>query len=1034
MDHLFGTGPTLHQPYRTMNMINPRDAMMGDLVRQKMQDMIRSSVYNKLTMDEIYKGIEYVMDIKMIMFQDLEMCKTPFGLQVHHCLTGEDPQSLHRFVFIYVINKTTPANVVQQSGTPSIVEMEKIEKLVELELPIEKGVAVQKDLYMLMKQAMDHICGIGLSDAWKPYAGEPKLPTGSDLMFRQSIGNYMSRINTSSLMVGQALSQGKMSQQLNYIYSRSPILFTLQNRESYRGTVSNHQWAMIIMNAYSKMCFGLNKMMHVHRENSTSRAWLNEVIKIFLINTSTTCTPEFLPSFNNAPFKSIRGVITVTDNIKRSLQQQNMLNTAYDVEMVQKQGFMKLGVDDMHPLDNRAPHSSAIRLENGYGMYQHNPNGSMSIHEIKTVTNIDYVQYQGSGDVFVVSTISDGDFGGGNCNTVAKSGMKQISRFDQMVPVCVQMIEGANDDGSDATGQGIDNKLYPLPSVTRFKDKNGLTRQLSLSSCRDWLKAIFNKKNLGQRIPKKCLPPEDRKKKTNNKWTYFSASIRQQMVFYAVLNQRRSATDNRDDLVLLTYTVSNGHMTREIFLSNVLKAYEVGKKPVRAPGVAVQPISRQMATIVTAIAADEQNYSPGISNEIINYLMDVGLEKDFRAQILAAAFKALKMTTPPTSVDYPPARVIPTLTGTQPGTANAEMSTEDVMLTKLLDAYVFCVDMKNGDFELYHLKDEFNPGIGVLFVKPILCESESIVVSQPLGYTHIAANPQPLKQLNLSDDSKDIVFNWKQHSAHCPNSLSNTSIKVPMAYMNHNLTDDSSLAVNPKGIDARIALEAITNGASSDEVLLNMNQGESYSRYWPWICQSRWPSTFFENGGSPVGHLATQYPDVKSFDRYFHDSNSLDCMFPHTYSVNKIHRHSMWCNINVYFYHDNFLSHPDCPLYKYMNYNKTSASVIAEAKTNLTRRDSLHAFGGSFSEVNEQKGWTRHVQTTDISRATGIAFPKRCWTAPEILKQENQHKIPTPYPNNSVVTSESLSNNWFIPGTTIQEKYDSSLNHDYFNV
>lgn len=1000
-DHVFTSAPVINPPMSQMNdAINPHDALSGSLMRDILLNTIKKTLTStRITQEDVERVMVYIMNVKLINYQQVDMCKTPFGLQVAHNCTREDPGSLKTFQFIFAINKTNPADIVINNNMPSEVTLETVTKEIEFDQKTQISFSVEKQLYQDMRAALELIAGKSLPDNLKIYAGEQIIPNGSELLWKTKLTNYFQRVHLFSGLAANSISQGELIRQLIYIYSRSPTIYTLPTKETYKGSASLQTWALQIINTHIRFAYGINKLWKTHRECPTTNKWLNDILYMFKLNTSPAVTPELCPYFENAKFKHIEGVITVTENIRKTLEDLGLLNVAHGVTMVQKVSHCKIKQDDLHPFDTKAPHSSVI-LKNG-GVYERHKDGSLITDEIRTVLDVEYIVH--SGGVYILSCVTDGKLGGGN--SMIKSGMKQISRYDSLIPTCIQLLPSLDDCVTSGP-------LSPIPQCTMFKDANGITRSLGFSKAVQFLQKIFNYADENADVFKN-LPPEE----TDD-------NIQKTLMFFTVYRQQQSTEDDGENsesgggrqlymrrrkiIKLFKYTIENTYMTKEIFLTNVLNAYNQSLK-INIEGE-LPDISTIVETWFNEKTANEGEYMKTSSNEIMKQLTSTDHELLFRNTIIVAAARELGFKSPPGSTSFPRTQDTP----------------HDIMLTRLLHAYLYVLTMLNENMVAEHLDAGFNPGCGILWVKPQLCESESMIVSRPSGYTYISANPKLFKKGDLSDTRRDVHFIWEQFSAHCRNGLHPTSIKIPAAYLVHTITDDNDLTVNPY---LRSTLDHISK-CQSDDQLLNMSQGEASSRWWPILCDPKLPVSFFEHGGSPAGRLTSAWIEKRSFDFNFKNNQVCDTMYPGLYTVNKVFTNPTF-NINTVFYNEAILNRPECPLNKYINFNPASSKMIIECQQNTARRDSLTPHGGTYHQTS--KGWSRFTHDADFSKSTGIAFTKRCFTNPELLKQENQNRRPTNYQTNNIITSETLPNHFYMPGTGMQEKYDVGIGHYNFS-
>lgn len=991
--------------------IDPYDVLTGNTFKNVMRDAItRSVTQSSLSHNDIVRTISYCMDSKIISYKDQQMCRTPFGLNVTHNLTMEDPANLKEFEFVYMLNRTSPARQVSLNNTPPEVTVELIVRKVELENPIVVSFSMKSDLYKAMKAALENIEGLGLKDNLKIYVGQQGyIP--QTLLWQTALSNYIQKINLYASMAALSISQGETQRQLQYIYSRSPPVTTMPVKDCYKVGISNKEWAVYLIRAYSEHMFGVNKLWKVKRERSSVSDWLNEVCRIFELNTNSVLQPELAPYFENCPFKNPKGVITCTENIREALIQCKRLKTAYNSTMVQKISYCQISKNDTHPFDTKAPHDM-VTLSNG-NVYRRNPNGGLLTTEVRT-ENYDTEYIEHGGGAYVVSCIRDGDFG--SDNTVLKAGLKQITRFDEFIPCGFEFTSSFRDPDDF-------HHLYSVPQTTYFKDCYGTTRSLSVSNCASWLKSIyaryFKEFKGSTQLKTSSVFTKGEKWEPEKPWDDFKDLSNNLPFFYV-------STDGKE-LKCFDLVIENHWMTKGIFLSNLLTTYKYSTENLISPQIQedaiptddeVDPTPGQSGGTTTQQRSESTtqfrgapkiNPSPDAPIRSIFFKDLYADQNAFKTEIIMAAYKELGYSD------------------------NPALMTDQVKMTvinKLENAYDYLINLKNEQYDNF-LNEGINPGVAVMWIKPQFCESDSMIISKPAGFTNISANPSLKKQLDLKDDSDQIMFTFGQSSAHCINGISNTSVKVPSAMMVQKLFDDTEMVVNPMGKDAKVDISTIKH-IGLDDYLLKMTRRDKCAKFWPVLWNPKAPISIMETGVSPIGRCTTQWTDSKTFEKQFYDPEIADCLYPNNFTVNTGCT-DMRFNMNTLFYPKDILSQSECPLNKYFKFNRNSTKAIMDLQRNHARRSALKTNGFSANQSSESST-PCYPDDSDVARIVGVCFAKRCYTHPELLKQEDQNKKPTIYPSRSVIQSKDLGHHFFYPGNDALEKFDQGIPFSSFST
>lgn len=925
------------------------------------------------------------------------MCKSPFGLQVNHACTAEKPDDMYRIEYRYYVNRTGPARTVNKNNTPPEVTIDVVKKQVEKEAPSCICIPVNKETYQKMRAALEAIQGLGLPDSLKMYVGQDILPVNDAnvKLWKTNIANYIARVNLFSKIAAGALCRGEYERQMQYIYSRSPDAYTLALNDCYKDGWSDRDWAVHLIESCTTFMFGGNKLWNVHKERLNTSAWMEAICSMYQANTCPSTTPDLLPYFENAPFKTIRGVITVTDNMQRMLVRKGVLSHCYNATMIQKISFPQLSQNDLHPFDEYAPHDSVTVQSNG--VYRRKDDGGMLVREVKTeLESLDYFTH--AGGIYVVFTIKDGNLGK---NTMIRLGMKQTSRFDSIIPTGIRFTQSSSSSEVDSSG-------YPVPQETSFRDSTGLTQTLAVKRAASFINGIFiwGRDECPHEFDRDRLAKIFPEEQIKDEWS--KLNVPKTMMFFYV---------NKDgQLQMYKYTICNRWMNEDIFLTNMLTLYN--SHSIEVPDVDTEAdLDKNISDLNSHITNEKGN----IYNDLV--LRHISQkESEFRNRMITNAYRALGNVRPPSRTDWMSPKDYMTLqTNTADYSNLLANSTEAKIVWALKRCYVAMLTSENENLASNNWIDNgFNPGVGVLWIKPQFCETESCVIAQPGGYTCMSANPVLTKELDMTDESKNILFTFQQYSCRCPNGLTNTSIKVPGAYMNVKITSDTNSVVDPSNYERTSRTLSCLTHCREGDGLIKITGREEISKWWPILCQPQLPVSFFEKGFSPVGRLVTPWTDEKTFQHKFFDVKEKDVVYTNNFTINEVFANPA-ININTYFYNTTVLEDPECPLNKYLVYNSQSSQAVSSLKLNHARRSGLQPNSTSRKKILEDTPVFK--DDTDFSRKMGIALCKCCWTHTEILKQEDQYKKPRGYSTNAVIQSITLPNHFYITGSDGLEKF-----------
>lgn len=271
--------------------MDPADDMngvaMGHIMRNSIVKITEST---GISADDIYIPIEYTMNTRCINYMAQLLCKKAFGLQCVHSFTHERGEDLKKFKFIYKVNVSPPAQIV--NNNPPEVRFITIIHKVEFDAPLQISVGVDKEVYQRMRRGFEEIQGLCLDDALKMYAGEDVIvPTD---LYANNMKNYIASINLAAMAQTSSLVQAESARVLDHIFKHSPNVYWLPTRNTYVNNLSNASWAKYIVQKVPHFLFGVNKLPGLDTITNTQPAlakvnasnFLSELLDMFILNTS----------------------------------------------------------------------------------------------------------------------------------------------------------------------------------------------------------------------------------------------------------------------------------------------------------------------------------------------------------------------------------------------------------------------------------------------------------------------------------------------------------------------------------------------------------------------------------------------------------------------------------------------------------------------------------------------------------------------------------------------------------------------------
>lgn len=463
---IVGIRPRFYDPYS----IQSRDDTPG------LADIVtRIATSDRITEEDIMRNMVYVIDWKIVRNVSSDL----LGMLMSQSFTNENSDSLNTFEFKYLVDRTGPARETGWNTGAPVVTLDMVTRRVRLTNPRSVCISVPKPIYRRMANAMKEISGLNDRErSIKPYLGED----GSLRMtpkWKAEVRNYMDALKTRTDVALNSQNQGTNESQLEFLFSRAPDLKLVPSKDA---VIAHDDIRLVVPNmlrSFLENTFFINKIMGAHLKKPTLSHAMSRLYRGFLLNTSENLMPELEPTFENTPFKRATGIITCTSNVRDALASMGLVTHAPDAVMVKKISYCRVGVEDLHPFDSHAPHNMVQQVD--VGMFRQTETGSLRTFEKRVEAPIEYLSSPEG--YFVLNVATEANFG--NKNSLSKIGMRQIFRYDEMVPV--GFIVGCN-------GHGDFDKavLKPAPQRTYYTDHHGITRCLDISGAAGLITKLQN--------------------------------------------------------------------------------------------------------------------------------------------------------------------------------------------------------------------------------------------------------------------------------------------------------------------------------------------------------------------------------------------------------------------------------------------------------------------------------------------------------------------------------------------------------------
>ena len=430
---------------------------------------------DRISEDDIMRKMVYVIDWKIVKNVSSDL----LGLLMSQSFTNEHSDSLNTFEFKYLVDRTGPARETGYNTGSPVVTLDLVKRRVKLTNPRAVYISVPKRIYRRMATAMEEI--VGLTDkerAIKPYLGED----GQLLMtpkWHAEVRNYMDAIKTRSDVALNSQNQGTNESKLEFLFTRAPDLKLSPSRDAI---IAHDDLKLIVPNmirSFLEYTFFVNKIMGIHLKKPTLSAAMSKLFRAYLLNTSENLMPELEPTFENTPFKRATGIITCTSNVRDQFASLGMITHAPNAVTLKKISYCQVGSEDLYPFDTHAPHNMVQQVD--LGMFRQTENGSLRTFVKRVEAPIEYISAPEGN--FVINVATEANFG--TKNSMSKIGKRQITRYDEMIPIGFIVESGNHGDE--------DKSLKPAPQKTYYTDHHGLTRCLTMLHLAKWVAKLEEK-------------------------------------------------------------------------------------------------------------------------------------------------------------------------------------------------------------------------------------------------------------------------------------------------------------------------------------------------------------------------------------------------------------------------------------------------------------------------------------------------------------------------------------------------------------
>lgn len=344
------------------------------------------------------------------------------------------------------------------------------------------------------------------------------------------------------------------------------------------------------------------------------------------------------------------------------------------------------------------------------------------------------------------------------------------------------------------------------------------------------------------------------------------------------------------------------------------------------------------------------------------------------------------------------------------------------------------LNFDNDDFEkiyniLYHLTNceaiEYlgfiNMGFGVVWLKPMHVQADSILFSRPSGYAHFGGTPTQHRKQDLSDESNSVLFQSVAYSTTSRQSLA----QYPSVMWNNasyvesvTLTTNSVIDVtDPSAItDALNHLHTTAEAGTEQKTFDKEIRGDGW---WPLFCPPFMDIESMSKPFNPLGRMGTPFKSEEEHAQKFTDITIMDVIHPNVYTTNAVHQ-DMWNNINtVFLYNVDLFHNRDFPFYKYMNFSPHAEEGLTTTENAITRDVNR--------SINMKRSDAERVSVkgeSAISDFAGVAIPKTCWSDSGLdgVVCRDDFKTATSYRVNAILINGDTS--FYVNGDDFVGKWD----------
>lgn len=1008
--------------------------------------------------DSLTHRVDFLAASKLVSRKQTCLIEEVFGLVASHNMTEEPINNGFRLVFLYHVDCTNAASrpiIPDLPGTS--INIMNVERIVEPKSVHSVGIMVEKSVYDEHAANMGILPGSNLrttEDRQSVGLGPNPLDKKTLFLARDRFKSFLSGIHIRTNAAAKSLTRGGNTSLLFSILQQSPSVYMLPRDITIPNVTDRNEVAMQMNAVVPQLMFALNKIRPTNPERATQSQVLTDLMTYFENNTNNSASLGYTHGYlsgDRAPFSKPNCIMLITPLIRSRLFRAGVLKTS-NCTMNQVMTVLSLAQEDMHSMHTCAPDKSVSLVS---GFYKRDENHQMMRHlQVTPDTPIDHMTVDGKGVVAV--TIND-DIFSESINRDTK--MTAMTTFDFMMPVGALLTENG--------------RVNPGPSQQRvnFANEKGTVYTVTCDVIKPFLQKLFT-----DEFKRFMESPSD------------SALVEECMLFYTAREVPADKTmeelmleedggggrfsGNNEDGVCevvedrgaggvfdMEYGQGSTADNSNADDSESVKSVKIKKRrrdTSNSRGGKKRSKRTRTVLVRNEYMRDNVFYTDDIhAHNIISLALNLSSElvANFRkdhVSFINDATGDLHLPAPKENRSYPRPFAPPyerNLNETS-DTINKEL------VLAIVNQYMEGTRKINHDPNLYEALHRalynltnldavaylkfINPGFSLILIKPTFVQSDSMVLCQPSGFTHLSGAPQMKRTRDTSDAGENVCFMATAHTATGRLSLgSYPSVTVRnAAVVNWNCTmTDSVLDVTDKDATRNAILwnqSMRMSGVENATFNPAMYAGPG-NCWWPLFAQPIINKVLFEGANPPVGRFATQYRNAAEFGAKFTDRTIHDIKFPSVLSLNKTFSlpHT---NINTLLLYDKTLwkMEPECPLFKYLNFNDLAAKAVNSLEDMNTRHTNK---ANNMMRSDNDDAQPPGVDETNISNLLGAAFPKTCWTdssGGEILVAREDLRTSPSYRLNSVITT-NCDTGFFVTGHDGLEKFDRlSANHKSF--